>query len=80
MGVIMPGDGIVTENSALPDIMREGEGSGAVLEDGRVPRLAKVIWLILGEVISASTDSTDVMGAADGVCESSSVGCVASLR
>ena len=77
MGIIMPGDGTVTENSALLDTMREGEGSGAVLEDGIVPRLARVIF---GAVISASADSTDVIGAADGVCESSSVGCVASLR
>ena len=81
MGVDGPGEVLVTESSALPDTMREGDGSGLTLVVGTDPRFINVIWFwpILKEV-SPSADSTVVMAAAAGVCDSSSVGCVASFR
>ena len=80
MGVEGP-EGVVTESSAWFEETRVGAGSGLALDDGRDPRLVIVIWLF-GADSSASADSTVtvVIGAADGVCERSSVGCVASLR
>jgi hypothetical protein len=70
------------DSSALPETIRDGEGSGLVLIAGTDPRCVSVIWFvpILNAEMSAPADSTSVMGAADGVCERSSVGCVASLR
>ena len=80
MGVDGPDEGVVTESSALPENIRDGEGSGLLLNGGIDPRLVRVIWLALGADTSASAVSTEVIGAAEGVCERSSVGWVASLR
>ena len=79
MGLAGPGGGdAVVANSAFPETMREGDGSGLTLDEGNEPRLATVTMLALAADISTSGVSR--IGAVEGVCESSSVGWVANFR
>jgi hypothetical protein len=78
IGLVGPDEGDEVANSAFPDTMREGDGSGLTLVEGIDPCFATMTWLIWGAAISGS--GVSIMGAVEGVWESSSVGKVASLR
>jgi hypothetical protein len=78
--VVGPDEGVVTESSAFPDTIRDGEGSGLLLDVGSDPRLVRVMWLIRGAEASLSAVWTDVIGAVEGVWDNSSVACVANFK